>query len=443
MGKQRRKRIPQGLFHTQIETLSHEGRGVAHINGKTTFIDNALPGESVEFHYTGRRSRFDEGIAENISSPSSDRVTPRCAYFGYCGGCSMQHISAAAQRSHKQHVLLEQFKHIGKLDIEHLLEPLTGPEWGYRQKARLAVKHVIKKGKTLVGFREKGSPFVADISRCEVLHPAVGDRLEVLQELLGSLSIHDRVPQIEVAVTEETTALVFRHLAPFTDADIEKLQGFQQHYDIRIYLQPGGYDSVHRLGETHNEVMSYKLPDYELTLEFLPTDFTQINSEINRKMIRLALEHLAAGPEDKVLDLFCGIGNFTLPIAKFAGHITGIEGDAGLIARAKSNADSNNLSNVDLAVANLADENMDYAFMRSTYNKLMIDPPRTGAKEIIEALNFRSIKRIVYVSCNPATLARDARLLVHEQGYRLVHVGIMDMFPHTAHVESIAVFEQT
>ena len=442
MGKRRRSRIPQGLFQTEIESLSHEGRGIAHIDGKTTFIDNALPGEQVEFRYTGKRSRFDEGIAETINSPSSDRVTPKCEYFGYCGGCSMQHISGTAQRSHKQQVLVEQFKHIGKLDIEHLLEPLTGPEWGYRQKARLAVKHVIKKDKTLVGFREKGNAFVADIARCEVLHPAVGDRLEALQQLITRLSIRDRIPQIEVAVTEEVTALVFRHLAPFTDDDIQKLQDFQRQYDVRIYLQPGGYDSVHRLGESHNEPLSYVLPDYELSLQFLPTDFTQINGEINRKMIRLALEFLAPGPADSVLDLFCGIGNFTLPIAKFAGNVTGVEGDAGLIERAQANADLNQLTNVDFAVANLADEDMGFPFMRSAYNKLLLDPPRTGAKEIIEALNFKNIERIVYVSCNPSTLARDAGLLVHEQGYRLLKAGIMDMFPHTAHVESIAVFEK-
>jgi len=440
--RRRRKKLPQGLFQADIHTLSHEGRGIAQINGKTTFIDYALPNETVEFNYTDTRSKFDEGIVENVLNRSKTRQTPDCEYFGYCGGCSMQHLNAETQLQHKQSVLMEQFEHIGNVNPEEILSPLCGPTIGYRHKARLAVKHVTKKERTLVGFRERRSPFVADINSCVVLHPKVGKNLPLLSELISSLSNFDQIPQIEIAVSDNTTALVFRHLTPFTGSDLEKMKLFQIKYDFRLYLQPGGYDTIHRLDEEPDQSLQYSLPDYNLTMSFLPTDFTQINIEINRQMINKAISYLELNPEDRVLDLFCGIGNFTLPLATIAGKVIGVEGDAGLIERAKANAQNNNIDNIDFHVADLAAKEMIYPFMQQHYSKLLLDPARTGAKEIIQALNLKDIELIVYVSCNPATLARDAGILVHEKSYRLCQAGIMDMFPHTSHVESIAVFKK-
>ena len=441
MGKRRRRnKVPQGIFQAEIHALSHEGRGIAQIDGKTTFIDNALPGETVEFSYTSTRSKFDEGTASTILKASEQRVTPGCEYFGYCGGCSMQHMSPEAQLAHKQDVLLEQLQHVGKVTTAAVMEPLTGPVWGYRHKARLAVKHVIKKEKTMVGFREKGSPFVADIASCEVLHPYVGKQLTLLQALINSLSNYNQVPQIEVAVGDDATALVIRHLAPFTEDDIEKLRAFEQQHGFRLFLQPGGYDSVERLAGYNRNSLSYDLPDWKLKLDFLPTDFTQINTAINRSMIKRALDLLELNADDNVLDLFCGIGNFTLPMATIAHKVTGVEGDTALIERARANAEANAIGNVDYHVANLAADDLVYPFMQQQYNKLLLDPPRTGAKEILSALKLKGIDRIVYVSCNPATLARDAGILVNDKGYKLLAAGVMDMFPHTAHVESIAVF---
>ncbi len=443
MGKRRRRsRIPAGLFQAEIIAISHEGRGIAHIDGKTTFIENALPGETVEFSYTSTRAKFNEGVASTILKASSERVTPGCEYFGYCGGCSMQHMSVAAQLEHKQSVLMEQLEHVGKVKTDTVLEPLTGPDRGYRHKARLAVKHVIKKEKTMVGFREKGSPFVADIRACEVLHPAVGKQLTLLQALIDSLSNFNQVPQIEVAVADADTALVIRHLTPFTAEDLDKLRAFEQQYGFRLFLQPGGYDTVAPLDPAAKVSLSYSLPDYGLTLSFLPTDFTQINTDINRSMIQRALALLELDSDDDVLDLFCGIGNFTLPMATMASKVSGVEGDAGLIERAGANAAANGISNVEYHVADLAADDMVYPFMQQRYNKLLLDPPRTGAKEILSVLNYKSIERIVYVSCNPATLARDAGILVNDKGYKLIAAGIMDMFPHTSHVESIAMFEK-
>lgn len=442
MGRRRRKKIPDGLFKTEIESLSHEGRGVAHIEGKTVFIDAALPGELIEFKYVSTRSKFDEGVTENVIEASTQRVQPKCEYFGYCGGCSLQHMDPQAQLEHKQSVLLEQFEHLGNVKPKDILEPLTGPAWGYRTKARLAVKYVIKKEKVLVGFREKRSPFVADISQCEVLHPAVGKKLSELQALIAGLSIYNKIPQIEVAVSDKATALVIRHLEPFTNQDIEMLRTFEAAYEFKLYLQPAGYDSVHCLDEKDNNDLTYALSDHDINIHFKPTDFTQINFEINQKMIKLAIEYLQPKADDNILDLFCGLGNFTLPLARKARSITGVEGSADLIKRAKQNAELNKIENADFHVADLAASEMAYGFMNKPYDKLLLDPARTGAKEIIMAMNMTNIKRIVYISCNPATLARDAGVLVNEKGFVLKQAGVMDMFPHTSHVESIAVFER-
>jgi 23S rRNA (uracil1939-C5)-methyltransferase len=440
MGRRHRKKIPQGLFKATIESLSHEGRGVTHVDGKAVFIDNALPGEELEFNYVGSRAKFAEGVTDNVISASEQRIEPGCEYFGYCGGCSLQHMSAEAQLEHKQSVLLEQFSHLGNVKTKEVLPPLTGPVFGYRNKARLGVKYVIKKERVLVGFREKRSPFIADIKHCEVLHPDVGHKISDLQELIEKISIKDQIPQIEVAVSDNGIALVMRHLAEFTEEDLNQLIEFEQKNNFKFYLQPGGYDSVHRLDGDDSSELFYRLEDHDLNIYFQPIDFTQINVDINQQMINLALELLDVNENDEVLDLFCGVGNFTLPLARKVKSVVGVEGDEGLVQRAKHNADKNNINNVEFYAADLADFDQDYDFMKKSYNKILLDPARTGAKEIIAALNTKNIERIVYVSCNPATLARDAGILVNEKKFKLKKAGVMDMFPHTAHVESIAQF---
>jgi len=442
MGRRRRNKIPEGLFKADIESLSHEGRGVAHIEGKTIFIENALPGEQVEFKYVSKRAKFDQGVAEKIITANEQRIEPECQYFGYCGGCSLQHMTPDAQLEHKQSVLLEQFTHLGNVQPESVLPPLEGPSFGYRHKARLAAKHVIKKEKVLVGFREKRSPYVADITACKVLHPNVGLKFEALQKLIESLSVLNQIPQIEAAVSDNGTALVFRHLTDFTDEDISKLSNFEDEHQLKIFLQPGGYDSVHRLKKDDGDELFYKLDDHDIIIYFKPVDFTQINVEINQKMINLAIELLEPNKDEKILDLFCGVGNFTLPLARKAKSVVGIEGEKGLVERAKINATKNNIENAEFFTADLAELDKSNEFMKSNYDKILLDPARTGAKEIIEALDTKNVQRIVYVSCNPATLARDAGILVNEKGFKLTKAGVMDMFPHTTHVESIAVFEK-
>lgn len=441
MGRCHRRKIPQGLFTTEIESLSHEARGIAHIDGKTVFIENALAGEQVEFNYVNTRSKYDEGVAENILGASELRTEPGCEYFGYCGGCSLQHMNADAQLEHKQSILLEQFTHLGNVKPKEVLLPLTGSLFGYRHKARLGVKYVIKKERVLVGFREKRSPFIADIKHCEVLHPDIGHKISDLQALIETISIKDKIPQIEVAVSDNGIALIMRHLADFTEDDLSNLKTFEEQHNFKFYLQPGGYDSVHRLGSSSNDSeLFYKLDDHDITIYFQPTDFTQINADINKQMINLAIELLDVTEEDNILDLFCGVGNFTLPLARKAKFVVGVEGDDGLVQRAKNNAIKNNIGNVEFYAADLAVFEKDYDFMKKTYDKILLDPARTGAKEIISAINMKNIKRIVYVSCNLATLARDAGILVNEKGFKLKKAGVMDMFPHTAHVESIAIF---
>ena len=439
--RSRRRPLPAPLTGVTIESLAHDGRGVAHLDGKAVFIDGALPGEVVSFEYTTSRRKFDEGRVTAVQTASADRVEPRCAHFGVCGGCSLQHLDPAAQIQAKQQTLLDNLRHIGKVAPESVLPPMTGPVWGYRTKARLGVKDVVKKGRVLVGFREKRSPYVADLSRCEVLHPAVGDRLGELSALVEQLEARARIPQIEVAVAaDDTSALVFRHLDPLTPHDRDVLRQYAIDQDVHVYLQPGGPDTVQVLWP-EKSVLSYTLGSESVVIEFQPTDFTQVNTAINEQMVARVLEMMSLGETDTLLDLFCGLGNFTLPLARHAGKVTGVEGDAGLVSRARDNAALNGLDNTAFHVANLAETNTDAAWAGSGYNKVLLDPPRSGAAEVMPLLGNIHPQRIVYVSCHPGSLARDAGTLVNELGYRLLSAGVMDMFPHTAHVESIALFE--
>ncbi|MGB5306750.1 MAG: 23S rRNA (uracil(1939)-C(5))-methyltransferase RlmD, partial [Gammaproteobacteria bacterium] len=424
----------------EVETLAHDGRGVTHLDGKAVFIDGALPGEVVGFEYLAAHKTFDEGRVTEVLQPSPDRVSPKCPHFGVCGGCSLQHLDATAQIIAKQQVLLDNLQHIGKVAPESVLPPLTGPVWGYRTKGRLGVKYVQKKGRVLVGFREKRGSFVADLGRCEVLHPAIGEHLQELAQLIDQLQVKARIPQIEVAVTDSTTALVLRHLEPLTAGDQEVLKQFALARSMHVYLQPGGPDSVHLLWP-EREDLAYQLPAEDIEIRFQPTDFTQVNGVINQLMVARVLELLAPEQEDRVLDLFCGLGNFTLPLARHAGQVTGVEGDAGLISRARDNAHSNAINNVTFHSADLALESPEVAWAGVHYDKVLLDPPRSGAAAVLDIIGNIHPQRIVYVSCHPGSLARDAGILVNAKGYRLRAAGVMDMFPHTAHVESIALFE--
>ena len=438
----RRKRLPREPVTVSIESLSHEGRGIGHVGGKTVFVDEALPGEVVVCQFTRQKSKFSEAKILDIVQPSADRIYPECEFYGICGGCSFQHVSPAFQVAHKQSALLDQLQRVSGLQPDKILPPLTGPVRGYRRRARLGVKYVEKKQKVLVGFREKKSPFIADIRHCEVLYPGVGSMLEDLQSLVSRLSIYRQLPQIEMAVAENAIALIVRHLADLTTEDRSILRQFEQDRDIIIYLQSGGLDTVQPLTPELARPLYYSLPEHKLQFEFLPTDFIQVNAEINRQMIKRALSLLQPAGDDRVLDLFCGLGNFSLPLAKYSKQVTAIEGDEGLIARARHNAALNNISNVDFYPVDLAAAEIHAGFIRQDFQKVLLDPPRTGADQLLRQLPLRSVERLVYVSCNPATLARDAGILVHERGFRLRQAGVMDMFPHTTHVESIVLFDR-
>lgn len=430
------------VFEASIDSLSPEGRGVAHIDGKVTFIDGALPGEVVRARYQNRRKHMDEAEVVGVLAASRERVRPKCPHFSVCGGCRLQHLDAGAQIRYKQTALLQQLEHIGRVRPVAERLPLTAPIWGYRHKARLGVKYVDKKEKVLVGFRERASSFLADIERCEVLHPAAGELIAPLAELIGALTVYRQVPQIEVAVGESFVALVLRHLAPLTAGDLELLQRFERTHEVRFLLQPGGPDSIRPLRPSTPLLLNYRLPKYDIEFTFRPTDFTQVNPAINRALVDAVIDWLQPKPADRLLDLFCGIGNFSLPLARLAGRVTGVDGDDALVARARDNALVNAINNVEFFSADLAADDLQAAFMYRRYDKVLLDPPRSGAATIIKRLNWNGVHRIAYVSCNPATLARDAGTLVHDHGFKLLAAGVLDMFPHTAHVESLALFER-
>jgi 23S rRNA (uracil1939-C5)-methyltransferase len=444
MSRRRRKKLPTEPVRASIEALSHDGRGISHIDGKVTFISRALPGEEVMFRYTAKRGKFDEGDVVEVLTASPQRIEPRCPHFGVCGGCSLQHLSPADQITAKQQRLLENLEHLGKVTPGKVLEPLTAEPWGYRRKARLGVKYMRREQVVRVGFREKHSAFLTDAKQCDVLHEAIGSRLTAFGELVNQLSVRDKIPQIEVAVGDDHTALVFRHLQPLSEEDEQRLCAFGEKHQLGIFVQPKGPKTVRRLWPATDAEfrLHYALPAYDVELEFQPTDFTQVNAELNRKMIDRAVNMLDLQEGDRVLDLFCGLGNFSLPLARCAGAVVGVEGEESLVQRARENAQRNGLGNVEFHTADLNGHLEAEPWYGEGFNKLLLDPPRSGAPVAVERLPQPLAQRIVYVSCDPATLARDAGVLVNQHGYSLVSAGVMDMFPHTAHVESIALFER-
>lgn len=436
----RRKPLPEGIFPAQILSLSHDGRGIARPDGKTLFIDNALPGEQVQFRYTMVHSKYDEGRADVIDVAAPERAQPPCEHALLCGGCSLQHYGSDAQVQLKQQVLAEQLAHFGGLEPERWLAPLIGPTTGYRSKARLGVRYVDARGTSLVGFREKRNNFLADIRRCEILVPDIGHALMALRELINGLECRARLPQIEVAAGDDELALVFRHMDPLTDADRAALVSFCQQRGWHCYLQPGNEQSVHRIWPQDGpERLHYRMPADQLDMAFHPTDFTQVNADINRRMVPLALDLLDLSPEHRVLDLFCGLGNFTLPLARRAGEVIGVELSQAMVERGEENARRNGLSNVSFHAWDLNQSVDGEPWAQQRFDRILIDPPRAGALEMVRLMPQFGAEKLVYVSCNPATLARDAGELA-QLGYRLEAAGVMDMFPHTTHVESIALF---
>jgi 23S rRNA (uracil1939-C5)-methyltransferase len=428
----------------KIESLDHEGNGVAHVDGKVVFIDGGITGEVVEYSKRRSKGNFDLGTVTHVVKESPMRVTPRCRYFGNCGGCAMQHVELSAQVAAKQRVLEDNLARIGKVQPGMILPPVMGPAWGYRTRARLSVHYVVKKGAVLVGFHEKRSSFVADTSSCEVLPPAFSALIPELREMFAGFALRDRVPQLELAVGEDVTVFVLRHLDPLPEGDLKKLRDFaDRHPGIQWWLQSKGPDTAVPYYPKEAPQLDYRLPEFGLSLAYKPTEFTQVNAGVNRVLVKRAVDLLDPQPGERVGDLFCGLGNFTLAIATRGADVIGMEGAPFLVERAQENARRNGLSNRATFIAYDLYKDAEGALDALGHvDKLLIDPPRDGAMDIVKLMPEPGPSRIVYVSCSPSTLARDANVLVHVKGYRLVSAGVVNMFPHTGHVESIALFDR-
>jgi 23S rRNA (uracil1939-C5)-methyltransferase len=417
--------------------LSQEGEGIVR-GGRAAFVPGALPGETIRFERRRGRRQYDEARLEQIVEPSAERVVPRCAHFAVCGGCALQHLDGAAQLRLKQQQLRESLERIGQVAPARWLEPLASPSFGYRRRARLGVRYVARKGRALVGFRERSSNLIADIARCEVLSPPLDGLIEPLAQLVSALSLRDRLPQIECAVADHAVALVLRVLAPPTGPDLQRLRSFEDEHGVRLYLQSGGIESVRALREPA-PALCYTLSDPPLTLEFQPTDFIQVNAAANRALVAAAAELLELDLSSRLLDLYCGLGNFSLALAHRVHAVVGVEGEAALVERAAANAARNGLGNARFYRADLALEDHGPApWATQSYTHVLLDPPRAGARALLRWIGARAPQRLLYVSCHPGSLARDLGTLVHEQGFELLAAGVVDMFPHTAHVESLA-----
>jgi 23S rRNA (uracil1939-C5)-methyltransferase len=420
-----------------VMALGQDGEGIVR-EGKTAFVARALPGETIRFRRVRRHRQYDEARLEQIVSPSASRVSPRCAHFEVCGGCALQHLDGAAQLGHKQQQLAESLERLARLSPQCWLEPIASDAWNYRRRARLGVKYVVRKGRVLVGFRERATNLVANLERCEVLAAPIGELIAPLAALIQQLSIRERLPQIEVAVAENTSALVLRVLQAPSEQDCALLRAFEAQHGIRFFLQSGGPDTV-RVLDGQAPSLLYSLPGSDLELEFGPTDFIQINAGANRALVGAAAELLQLNAQSSVLDLYCGLGNFSLALARRARCIVGIEADAALIARAQANALRNGIGNAQFFQGDLSASDLSgAAWLQQPYTHVLLDPPRAGARETLAQIARLAPQRVLYVSCHPGTLARDLGILVHEHGFALLAAGVVDMFPHTAHVESLA-----
>lgn len=425
----------------QVESLDQEGRGIAHADGKVIFIEGALTGETVTYSSYRKKPSFEQARVQTIFKASSSRVTPQCAHFGVCGGCSMQHLEARAQVAAKQRVLEDNLAHIGKVQAQRIMPAIHGEPWGYRFRARLSVRDVAKKGGILIGFHEKRSSFVADMQSCEVLPPRISQLLTPLRRLVEGLSIRNRLPQIELAIGSGVDALVLRILEALTPADEALLREFADRHHVQFFLQTKGPETAVPFYPVEEKLLYYRLPEFDLKLGFLPTEFTQVNHAVNTVLVRRAIGLLDPQPGERIADLFCGLGNFSLAIARSGASVFGVEGDKRLVARAGDNAALNGLAgHASFATADLFKVDPAVIAQWGRFDRMLIDPPRDGAVELVKSLGPDLPRRIVYVSCNPATLARDAAILVSQHGYVLDAAGVVNMFPHTAHVESVAVF---
>jgi 23S rRNA (uracil1939-C5)-methyltransferase len=424
-----------------IESLDGEGRGVAHVEGKTIFVDGAVTGEEVEYASYRKKPAWEAAQLLRIGKESASRVTPRCTFFGTCGGCSMQHVEVRTQVAAKQRVLEDALWHVGRVRPESMLRPLYGLSWGYRHRARMSARCVEKKGGSLVGFRERKSTYVTDMTSCEVMPPKVSGLIRPLRALIDTLAIRERIPQIEVAVGDALTVFVLRVLEPVGTEDGERLKCFAEDHGVQLWLQSAGPDSARPFWPLDAPELYYTLPQYGLRFAFGPTDFTQVNHAVNRLLVSRALALLDPRSGERIADFFCGLGNFTLPIARSGADVLGVEGSAALLAKAQANASANGLAErCSFTMANLFEPGE--CARLPACDKALLDPPREGAIELVKSFEAKPPSRIVYVACDPATLARDAGVLVNALGYRLAAAGVVNMFPHTSHVESIALFER-
>ncbi len=428
------------IQEADIVDLAHDGRGIARMDGKAVFVDGALPGERVRLRVFKRRRQLDEAGLVEVLRASPDRVVPACAHFGVCGGCSLQHLSPPAQLAAKERQLLDNLQRIGRVNPERVLPPLLGPEWAYRRRARLGVKYVHKKGRVLAGFREREKPYIADVRRCEVLQQPLADLPRDLAALVETLAIREKIPQVEVSGGDASIALVFRVLEAPGDDDRLKIAAFGIEHSLQIFLQTGGLDTVRPLRSDYPP-LSYAVDGGRVIIEFGPVDFVQINRDVNASMVAAAMDLLMPTRDDSVLDLFCGLGNFTLPAALRSGRVVGVEGDLALVAKAEANAARNGVGNAAFFRENLFEPAQFGPWADAAYDLVLLDPPRAGASALLARLAHWRPRRVVYISCHPGSLARDAEILVHGQGFKLTCAGVMDMFPHTTHVESMAVFE--
>lgn len=437
----RRQRLPKEPIELQIIDLSHDGRGIARHNDKVVFVQNALPGETVMVQLNRRTRHFDEATAQSIDQPSADRVAPACEFYDRCNGCTMMHVSDEKQIDFKFNTLKSNLEKMAELQPVQWLPHLSDRHWHYRRRARLSVKWVPGKEKVLVGFREKNGRFVADMDHCLVLEKPLADLIKPLQELVLKMSIKTHIPQVECALSDQQPALIMRHMRPLPDEDMARVKEFAEKHNVQLFLQSKGPNTVSPIRSDYS-ALSFELPQHNLRYEFLPNDFIQVNQVMNEKMIDRVLSVMDLNNESKVLDLFCGLGNFTLPIAQQSQQVIGVEGDQSLVERARHNAELNNLSNVEFFTADLTEDHSQSAWFKQDFSHVLIDPPRSGAWDILPLIANTTAKTLVYVSCHPASLARDSRRLVHDLGFTMQSAGVMDMFPHTSHVESMAVFNR-
>lgn len=437
----RRQRIPDEPIEVTITDLSHDGRGIARHNDKVVFVQNALPGETVHAKLNRRTRNFDEAVAEQITNPAADRVEPACTFYQVCNGCTMMHISDEKQIEFKFNTLKSNLTKMAKITPKQWLPPLSDQHWHYRRRARLSVKWVTGKDKVLVGFREKNGRFVADMTDCLVLEKPLAKLIQPLQTLIGKMAIKTQIPQIECAMSDDSVALIMRHMRELPDADLTLVKEFAEQHQLQMFLQSKGPKTIKPLMPDYPP-LAFSLTEQQLRYEFLPNDFIQVNHRMNEKMVAQVLSHMKLTKEAKVLDLFCGLGNFTLPIAQNCAQVVGVEGDQQLVERAGHNARLNNIDNAEFFVADLTKDHSQSEWFKQTYSHVLIDPPRSGAWEILPLIAETDAETLVYVSCHPGSLARDTERLVHELGFTLEYAGVMDMFPHTSHVESMAVFSR-